>query len=511
MATTTTNGAISRSTSGSAAVNYFSKVGTYAGRNKDEVAADMLQLFAEDPEKAIKLIFATRLISRKASGGEDVSTGFGRRDEFYKAIEWLAENQPEVLKANLHLIPTFGSWKDFFNEPLLNLPTEWTFPLFKKAWNEKDQLFLKFLPQIRSKGKIRSPRDKARSTLAVKFCEWMKMSPVVYRKEKAKGQAHIWQKQMSSGDWSAINFNGVPGKAMFLHISQTGKDEKTVFERHGLSDDLLKWATETDRVKFTGYPYELLKAAGSNPSAFQKEILNRQFLSVLEPMKNHSLGNVLACLDTSGSMGATVGNTSALNICLSMGLVFANLNVGTFHKKVCMFDDVSSIHQLHGADFVSQVEEINEIETAWGSTNFQSVIDALVAMRTNDPSIPLDQYPETLLVISDMQFNPGDKKNIDTNHQLAMKKLRDVGLGEVRIIWWWVNGAGKDFPVAWADKGTYCIGGFDPTNLKSLMGLKTSSSAVGSSTEKISTPMDGLNNFLLQPIFESIIVCPSSS
>ena len=39
-----------------------------------------------------------------------------------------------------------------------------------------------------------------------------------------------------------------------------------------------------------------------------------------------------------------------------------------------------------------------------GSTNFQSVVDEIVRIRKSNPNIPLEDYPSTLLVVSDMQF-----------------------------------------------------------------------------------------------------------
>jgi hypothetical protein len=134
------------------------------------------------------------------------------------------------------------------------------------------------------------------------------------------------------------------------------------------------------------------------------------------------------------------------------------------------------------------------------------VIDLLVNVRKQNPEIPVSEYPETIIVISDMQFN-ATNGNASTNYETAMNKLNAVGLQKTRIIWWYVNGAAKDFPSQMDDKGVYMIGGFDPVNIKALMGLDTTKVEKKdfNAAEKVEeTPLDGMKNFLSQPIFSLI-------
>jgi hypothetical protein len=542
----TANGAISYGTvgfsKGAACLEYFSKCGTYVDRPQSAVDADMVKIFSDDPEAAIKIVFGTRLISRAYGEDAETQTGFGRRDEFYKCVNWLKANRPTLLSANLHLIPIFGCWKDFLNEPLIDtLERKSVYGLFKE--NLDNDLLRKYLPTIRGKrrewskadrqkmrklgvtkieGAIRvnkelSVRDAKRVAWAKGFCKFLGISKKEYRAIKSSGKAHIFQKQMSGNLWDKINFNGVAGKAMFLATSQKGYDKQSVFERHGQVVRLLEWLKTQKTVKFTGYIYELLKAAKTNPSIIQKLTYDLQFETILEQMKNHKLGNVLAALDTSGSMSiGYIPNISPLYIGLSLGIAFSAMNVGYFKDTVCMFDSDSSLLKLHGG-FCDRVKQVPS--DAMGSTNFQSVIDLLVNTRKQNSEIPVNEYPETLLVISDMQFNPTEYnyrtgKTSITNYEDAKRKLNEVGLGEMRIIWWNVNGNYSDFPSTMDDKGIYMISGFDPTNIKSLMGLnqpKVLTKAIESATimKEVTTkveenPLDGLNNWLSQSIFSLV-------
>lgn len=505
--TATWNGALSYATTGpgrlSACLDYWSKAGTYAGRSTDDVAASMAAIFADDERIALGIVFGLRLITRRPDVEEidDVQTGQGRRDEFFKALCWLADHRPRLLDANLHLVPVFGCWKDFLSAPLIGrLDRDRVYALVRD--NLDDALLRKYLPQIRSTGCIRSERDLQRSDWAKGLCRFLGIRPQEYRRLKAAGTAHRFQQQMGQGEWDQIAFNEVPGRAMLHLISRRGRNELTPFERHGQTERLREWVLNEKAVKFTGYPYELTSAASRrrNPSPLQQAIYDRQFETILAPMRGHQLGNVLCALDTSGSMGATVaGKTTALDVCVSLGLVFSSLNVGLFQDAVVAFDSTSRLIRLKGT-FCERLHQIETMETAWGSTNFQSVIDLLVQTRRQHPDTPVAEFPSTLLVVSDMQFNPVEG-NTETNYERAMKQMRKVGLRDLRIIWWFVNGEAADFPARMDDRGVYLIGGFDPTNLKALLGLDRRTTTFDAAAEKHQTPLDGLLNFLAQPIF----------
>jgi hypothetical protein len=351
---------------------------------------------------------------------------------------------------------------------------------------------------------VRSDRDRARSEWARGLCRHLGIEEKEYRKLKSAGPAHVFQRQMARGQWDAIHFNGIPGRAMTRLVTLTGKDKQTAFERHNQTERLLAWVREQPLVKFTGHPYELVRAARRRSTVVSREVHDRQFATILEPMRGHKLGNVLCALDTSGSMTSqVVPGVSAYDVCISLGIAFSMLNVGRFADTVVAFGPTSELVTLSGT-FTQRLRQIQAMTMAWGSTNFQSVIDLIVQEYRQNPATPLSDYPQTLLVVSDMQFNPAGA-NVRTNHEVAMRKLRDVGLGEMRVIWWYVNGQGTDFPVTMDEAGTYLIGGFDPTVLKALLGL-TKAAPDSEKPRKEQTPMAGMLNFLSQPIFSLLTV-----
>lgn len=170
-----------------------------------------------------------------------------------------------------------------------------------------------------------------------------------------------------------------------------------------------------------------------------------------------------------------------------------------------MFDNKSTVKTLSGT-FSDKVMQLKSGSVAWGSTNFQSVIDEIIRIRLDFPSIPIEDFPSTLLVVSDMQFNPVNG-NSQTNYDRAMRRLAAVGLPKVRIVWWWVTGRASDFPSTLDDENVIMIGGFDGAILSMLLKEDPKEDylkSLGSNTRK--GPIQAMQKALNQDVLELIQV-----
>ena len=488
----TWNGAISNSTSGVTTLDYFAKCGSYRGRSIPEVNSDMGAIFGSDPLTAMQIVFYNRMITRKAKGFshtcDSVQRGQGQKDEFVKSLAWLENNYPDTLYKNIWLVPIVGSWKDLWYDSAASkfhyyIEPKKVYGLIRVGLQSEYHraLIAKYLPKIRSRRNIKNDRHRRLNAWARGLCEHLGWSEADYRKFKSapENSAHTFQRLMCAGNWDSLDFNTVSGKALFNLLSQKGKDHKNVIERHGLDKKYLEWIKTQPVAKFTGYPYELFMAAKGNRTLMEKFTYDAQFEGLLKTATNSVAPEllekgVLCALDTSGSMGymGHYGNSTSvqpIDICVGLGIYFASLLKGHFHNHVIMFDDNSRFLRLNGDSFCNKVDQIANAETAWGSTNFQSVIDEIVRVRTSNPSIPISDFPEVLLVVSDMQFNPTGSNN--TNYEHAMRKLRAVGLPDMTIIWWNVNGRfSGDVPSTNQDPGTVLISGFDGAIVTSILG-----------------------------------------
>lgn len=501
--TKTWNGAVSNSTSGLSTLDYFAKCGSYRGRTLTEVAADMGSIFGSDPQTALKIVFYNRMVTRKAKGFVDttdsVQKGQGQRDEFIKSLAWLENNRPDILKNNLWLVPVVGRWSDLWYDSAATgyfhyVNTDWVYHLIKHHGLESEYqrgLLAKYLPKIRSRSNIKTERHKRLNAFAKGLCSYLGWSEKKYRKFKSNPEntAHIHQRIMCAGEWNELDFNRIPGKALFNMLGQKGKDRQNAIERHGLSDKYLEWIKSQPVAKFTGYPYELYNAAKGHRSAMQKFTFDAQFEQLIKTAKDSVPAEVLdkgvlCALDTSGSMSGGYGmggiqnaGLAPIDVCVGLGIYFSRLLQGAFADHVIMFDNVSRFLKLNGT-FCDRVDQIGREATAWGGTNFQSVIDEIVRVRRQNPGVPVSDFPQVLLVVSDMQFNPtgtwsGGYSNAQemSNYNEAKRKLASVGLPEMSFIWWQVNGRFTgDVPSTMFDAGTTLISGFDGAIVTTLLG-----------------------------------------
>lgn len=501
----TENGAVSYASTGSELIDQFSKAGTARGRDINEVWVDQAKVWGENPLSALRFPFYLRMITRQSNLLEDgaktekVQKGQGARDEAFKRLLWVARNHPDEFYRNLWILPIVGSWKDLWVLLSMDdtLDKEKFFSVFAEGINSESHkdLVKKYMPRIRSNKLCTTDWAKKTNTLAKEFAKYAGWSMKEYREFKSTGKAHVFQRLICSKRYDAINWNTIPGKALLNLVSGN------FLQRHNLTESYVEWLKKQPTAKFNGYVYELgMKLPKSNwnynidfarlPLA-QKITIDKQFDGLIETAEKDGpaiTGNVLVALDTSGSMqcqiaGASGGLTS-FDVCMSLGIYFSTLNKGEFHNTVAMFDNTSRLKKIKSEAFTEKWAELCNENTAWGGTNFQSLIDLIVNTRKQNPNIPLSDFPQTLLVVSDMQFNPtnsygyrGSVERERTNYEEMKRKLRtafpEEWVNNFKCIWWYCasrDGASHDVPATMDMGGQYLFSGFDGAVISLLLG-----------------------------------------
>lgn len=499
--TVTENGAISNSSTGSQPLDQFGNAGAYRGRDYNEVAADMSVLWSIDPLMAMKFAFYLRLITRRVKPYESdgVQKGQGQRDEFYKRMLWVLEYHPDAFYKNLALVPLFGSYRDVFMlicyAHVAKVKIDYTrvfnaLLLTSSVMGDKS-MFWKYAPRIRSNAVCTTEYSIIRNEVAKALARHLNLTYEEYRRAKSSAPGHEFQQLITQGKFGEIDFSTIPGIALNKMINSKFLANQKLEEKY------LEWLKTQNNVKFNGYPFQLIPT-GQN--RLKNLTMDLQFEHLLKTGRDSGgiQGNVWCALDTSGSMEWKNPNlpVTAYQLCLSLGIYFSSLNEGAFKDHVIMFDNVSKTRRLHGS-YTEKYNQIGGFQTAWGSTNFQSVIDEIVRVRKQFPDIPVSDFPQTLIVVSDMQFNPTGTTS--TNYESAMQKLRDVDLPNMRIIWWDVTGRKTDFPSTIEDEGTFVFSGFDGAILSILLG------GDNNSAEKKAINMEeAFKQALNQPIFQHI-------
>jgi len=231
-------------------ISQFISVAAYRElpRSYSKVAKDQQALWDIDPEQSVKFIVYLRLITRRTKVGgiltSEVQRGCGLRHEAYLRLTWLAINDPTVFADNLSLFVDVGSPRDLVK--LLEYDLSYnSWATRKLPWNticdyiirllksqESSDLMKKYLPHIRANSKCRT-KDAKNSNLVAKFiCSLLYKSKETkgvpetreakisrytrYRKLKASGTAHDWQKAISRRSYTSIDLDRVPRKALSL-------------------------------------------------------------------------------------------------------------------------------------------------------------------------------------------------------------------------------------------------------------------------------------------------------
>ena len=525
--TVTENGAVSNSTTGASLVDQFGKASAHRGRALDAVFADQGALHTStDNITALKFALYLRSVTRQPKSDlvdtekpiEVVHKGSGNRDESLKRLLYIAYYHPQLFNKNMWMIPVTGRYKDLFDLIVLDRTvgnnsldedTIFEFLATISANSETDSdLVKKWMPRIRSNNKCKTESAKVSNQIAKDFAKFLGLNPKDYRQLKSGGKAHTWQQLISNGDFSSIEWNKVSGHALKSLVS--GK----FLDNQSLQGEFLKWLDTKGSVNFNGYPYELLNIwTRSRKTLIQKHTSDKQFQSLIDIAKKDAsiTENVWCALDTSGSMTVNIGegNLTAYDVCVSLGIYFSSLNEGAFKQNVIMFDNKSTVKQLSGK-FTDMVDQIQSSSIAWGGTNFQSVVDEIVRVRTTNPAVPLEDYPTTLLVVSDMQFNPsggygrvtGDNK---TNFEEMKTKLEAVfpaeWVAKFKAIWWDCTARKSDFPATLDDSGCYFMSGFDGAIVNLILGRESEDQDPAKKPEPVSMEKivdDALNQPLLQ-------------
>lgn len=506
--THTENGAIAHSTTGSAFVDQFSKAGSYRGRDIAQVFAEQSAINAINPTLALKFVFYLRMITRKVKFTDGTITettqkGTGNRDESFKRFLYYLQNHPKVFYNNLILFTEVGSVKDVFSLVVLAKENDIAIDLGRVyniilTYQDSDiNLLLKYMPAIKAKSKVKTIRGAILNGVAKGFSRFCKLTPKEYRQIKTRGQAHKWQQLISKGLQESIDFNAIPGKALLLLVS--GK----AFQNWGILDKYQGWLKNQTAIKFNGHVHELGQRVTFNNSKALRMTIDKQFESLIqEPIK--SKRRIISAIDRSGSMSCKVANTTAMNIAESLGIYFSSLLEGEFKDWVIKFSERSQWIKLVGT-FSEKKLSMNWHDCP-SNTDFQSIINSFVRVRQERPEIPESDFPDTLLIVSDMQFDGSGSyyipsQNIQTEYQIAVEKLKTVFSKEYCdnfvFIWWDCTGRRPDNqPQNIDEPGGYFMSGFDGSVLNLLL----------SNVEKKASVEKSIQDILNQEALNRIIV-----
>ncbi len=462
-ASRTANGALSYGETASGVLDFFSKSGALRG-NENEVLRYFGKAISEDTVLALRALFYMR----------DVRSGQGERDNFRSILQHFANKFPLEISRNMKYIPEFGRWDDlysFVGTKLQDLALDLMKDQFKKDMasmlsndGSSISLLAKWL-----KSENTSSRESRR--LASITRDYFELSPRKYRKALSvlRNKIDIIETTMSKNKWEAITYSKVPSQASRIYSNAFRKHDAVRYNSF-----IEKVHTGEEKINAgTLYPYDIVKNV--RKTEMNKEQV-RAYDAMWKALPNYATEheNAIAIVDVSGSMESGNSNVAPIDVSISLGIYFAERNIGPFKDYFITFSSKPIMQKIQGTDILEKV--INLKVSDWGmNTDLQKAFDLIldVAIENNATQ---EELPKKLYIISDMQFDaacgndsfyyrPSKSRKESTNFEAIDAKFKAAGYERPQIVFWNVN-ASSDTPVTKDENGTFLVSGCSASILK---------------------------------------------
>lgn len=429
----TENGAIALKSTLDESLDFFATMGAMRNRSDEDIVRGFMDVFAEDEETALKMLFYLR----------DIRGGLGERNTFKVICRYLADNRTEAMRRNLKYIPEYGRWDDLYIFVGTELEKD-TFDLMQGQFikdcedyvsGNNISLLAKWLKSANSK----NPETRQLGLLTAKY---FSLSEKYYRKTLSllRRYLDVTEQKMSANEWGEIKYENVPS---VCHNRNRNAFVKHDDERYSA---FLK-AVEKGESKINAaalFPYDIvgkyMEDCGWYTYARDTDAtLEAQWKALPNYVKEGR--NYLIMADVSGSMAGRPMETS-----VGLGLYFAEHNKGAFANCFMTFSSMPEL--VHFDPKLSLAERVNKaLHAPWGgSTNLEAAFNHLLKSAIAR-DVPADEMPEALIVITDMEINPywAFPNGASNFTETMRRKFEGLGYKLPTLVWWNVNARANTF------------------------------------------------------------------
>lgn len=462
--TYTLNGGIAFEDSGNKNLNFFAMGPT---AKDDETLNLFIQAYNAQPTAALRL----------ACWLGDIRGGQGFRDKRRNILRWLKNNNSEDLYQNLNNFIEFFRFDDFYR-----MDKEWDLQIasifYHNLMDDYDSMSNKRSVSLLAKW-MPSENTSSNKTrgYAKKFLEITGLSSTNYRKilSALRQYIDVVEKKMSANMWGEIDYEKVPSKAANRYkktfIKHDPKRYSKFLEDVKSGDAEIKadtlWPHELVREYRNSFRYNMW----DHIDIIQNPTVEAQWKALPDYLKGKS---VLCVVDGSGSMQASAGHeskygVSCLDVAFALGIYTAQRNKGVFKNLIIPFSSHAKFVRFDGDGLAGPlskvISEVNEV----ANTNFFSVFE-LILGRAVQFNAKQDDLPETILVITDGQFDAMVNQGSQTVLDVWKRKFEEKGYKVPKVIFWNVNSY-LNMPARAKDKDVVMIAGFSPTILKAALSI----------------------------------------
>ena len=443
--TVTENGAATHITTESDCLDLFATIGALRRESDSEIVTRFIRAYSENKDIAMKLLFFAR----------DIRGGLGERRVFKVILNWLANNEPKTVRKNLEYVAEYGRFDDLLC--LMSTACEKDMLDVLKAQFEADNnalanggevsLLAKWLPSVNA--------SSTETVLyAKKIAKHFGLNDASYRKALVALRAHIRiiENNLREKDYS-FDYSKQPSKAMYKYRKAFIRNDG---ERY--SQFLDKVTTgEAKLHASTLMPYEIITPFfRRNVSDEERKAINTTWISQEDFGDTE---NALAVIDGSGSMYGGADPMPA-TVALSLGIYFAERNKGAFKNHFITFSENPQLVEIKGEDILDKVRYCHGFNEV-ANTNIQKVFELILdAAKKN--SVPQDELPKKLYIISDMEFDYCAEDASLTNFEYAKKLFAEAGYTLPEIVFWNVASRNRQQPVTRNEQGVALVSGCTP-------------------------------------------------
>jgi len=453
----TENGADALGSTKDALLDLFGTIGGLRTRSDSDIEKAFCAAYEEDKLLALKMLFYAR----------NIRGGLGERNVFRVILKWMANRDPEILRANFKSIVDFGRWDDFYS--FVGTPLEkdaftyleWHFSYDLASMRDKTSVSLvgKWLKSVNS-------HSKETRKLGQLTAKYFGLSEKEYRQKLAKLRKYlnVVETYMSAKDWSDIKYPGVPSKAMNNYHGAFKKNDDERFTKY--LEDVKNGKAKINAS--TLYPYDLVEKyigyGHSSAGAFDPTV-EAQWKALPNYVEGEN--NFMVMADTSGSM-------TGRPLCTSVGLAiyFAERNHGPYKDKFMTFAARPKFITLHGDTLA---DKLNCVE--WGiceNTDVEAAFNLILKVAV-DNKLEQSDLPKSLIIISDMEFDEAqsywgrEAPKRETYTTLMAEKYAKHGYKLPTIVYWNVNARQNTFHAKADEDGIQFISGQSASCFKDLI------------------------------------------
>ena len=445
--TRTENGGAAWSTTMSGCLDLFSTAGALRGASREEIRDRFLRAWVEDRDAAVKIAFFAR----------DIRGGLGERYVFRTILKELARLSPETVAKNLGNIPEYGRWDDLLT--LFDTPCRDAAIAYIRAQLARDtaalesgggnvSLLAKWLPSVNAS----SPDTRAAAKVLVKG---LGMTEAAYRKTLSalRSRIAILENNLRERDYT-FDYARQPSKAMLKYRQAFLRNDGERYRAFLRQVCEGKAALHTDTL----YPYDVIAPILQRDiSAEERRALDTTWKALPDYAGG---GNALVVADGSGSMYWEYVSPVPAAVALSLAIYFAQRNTGAFRNHFITFSHSPRLVEIKGEDLYEQVKYCKRFNEC-ANTNLQAVFDLLlhtaVEYRMNQADIP-----DTLYIISDMEFDQGTERADVTAFEQARRAFAAEGYALPRVVFWNVASRNLHQPVTMNEQGAALVSGCTP-------------------------------------------------